>query len=466
MHPALSAARERYRLHDWAEVVAASELGRRITEAHPGSDDLARAWRIAGQILHRGLIFKSPGRVNWRVAARAPVLSARQLQAMHRLGRVVDRFLAAASAALPISAWLRERLGFPVWPEEESLLSGAPLHRPAFIRLDLVPDHAGEFKLIEIQTVAGGLGITQGLREVHGAHPALPGIAAGLEEALTLGYENFCARTGVAARPQPVVAAYLGHDDHFRHELLVLASAMSRVTMVVSPWVRVPGKPFPSLDDGRVPDVLFRFFDSPRLLGSSSAFKRLLVERVADGGVCMINPWVDALDDKRLLAVLHDAGARRHIGGAVTDSDWQLLLQAVPRTWRLGAAQGEALKGRPRSERAVYLKKGRSLMSRGLVDGQQENRGTFDAAVEKAVTEGDWVVQEAVRGAPWTFFYLDQEEGALREMLGYVRLTPVYTRAADGEMRLADVCITARPQRSRVHGATDACIAVPGGGVQ
>jgi hypothetical protein len=96
-----------------------------------------------------------------------------------------------------------------------------------------------------------------------------------------------------------------------------------------------------------------------------------------------------------------------------------------------------------------------------VVDGQQENRGRFDALVDRAVAEGDWVAQRAVRGRPWPFVWLDQAAGELRETQGYVRLTPVYTRAADGSLHVADVCITGRPQRSRVHGASDACLVVP-----
>jgi hypothetical protein len=176
----------------------------------------------------------------------------------------------------------------------------------------------------------------------------------------------------------------------------------------------------------------------------------------------MLDPWIDALDDKRLLAVIHCDQAEKELAGAMRPEDWRLLRRAVPPTWRVDAASAQRLKGRERRERRFYLKRGRSAMSRALVDGQQVNRGAFDRAVDKAVLEGDWVAQEAVRGAPWRFDWLDADANLLRTMDGYVRLTPIYTRTLAGSVRLADVCITARPQRSRVHGASDACLVVPG----
>jgi hypothetical protein len=462
MDDRLVRARGRYHFQDFAALEEAAAAGRALLAAHAGPGEVEAAWRYAGALLGRGLLFKARARVNWRVAARPVVLPPGQLETMRAVGAAIDRFLAAAAAALPGSRWLRERLGFPTWPEQEELLPRAVAQRLVLVRLDFVPDEAGAPRLIEIQTIAGGLGITQGLREAYGPHPGLPGVAAGLDEALQVGYADHCARRGATPRERPLVAVYFNADSDFRHELFVLAAALDGVELVLSPWVRAKGGVFPCLADGRAPDALFRFFESYKLLASASTFKRLLVERAARGEVCVLNPWLDALDDKRLLAVIHDDEAPRALGGAVTAADWELLRRTVPHTRWLTADAAAALKGRPRSQRGVYLKRGQSSQSRGLVDGQQENGGRFDALLAQAAAAGDWVVQQAVRGAPWDFTWLDQEQGTLREMQGYVRLTPVYTRARDGALRLADVAVTARPQRSRVHGATDACIVVPG----
>jgi hypothetical protein len=456
-----AAVRRCYHFQDGADLVEAAAAGRALLAAHAGSGDVAAAWRHVGALLAQGLIFKERGRVNWRVAARAPVLPAGTLETLRAVGGAVDRFLATAAAALPGSRWLRERLGFPAWPEQEELLASALAQRLVLVRLDLVPDQAGAPRLIELQTIAGGLGITQGLRATYGPHPELPGVAAGLDEALRVGHADYCGRHGARPRERPLVAAFFNTDNQFRHELFVLAAALPEVEMVLTPWVRPKGGVFPCLTDGRVPDAIFRFFDSDRFLVSGSRFRDLLVRRVAADEVCLLNPWLDVLDDKRLLAVIHDDEAPGALGGAVTAADWELLRRVVPPTRRLTAEAAAALKGRPRSQRGVYLKRGQSTMSRGLIDGQQENGARFDALLERAAADGDWVVQHAVRGAPWDFTWLDQATGALQEMKGYVRLTPIYTRTREGALRLADVAVAARPQRSRVHGASDACLVVP-----
>ena len=463
MHPRLSAARERYLFTDWNVLEAAAATGRALCSTHPGADDLDLAWRRAGALLERGMILKQPGRVAWRVSPDAPVVRASELESIQHIGVLIDRFLGAVTAAIPRSAWLRRRIGFPVWPEEEELLPRALGQPLAFIRVDLLPDEAGDLRLIELQTVSGGLGVTQSLREIYGPHPALPGVASGLEEAFVIAHRRACTAGDREPKRRPLVSVFLDADSMFRHELLVLASAFERVEMTVGPWVRTRSNPFPSLLDGRVPDIVFRFFESAAILPSESSFKRTLVRRVATGEIDIQNPWIDLLDDKRLLAVIHEEPAEGEIGGGLTSDDWRRLRELVPRTVLLTAERGAELRGRPRRDRGVYLKKARSSMSRAVVDGQQINRGRFDAAIDRAVAEGDWVVQDALRGAARPFRWLDQHAGELHDMNGYVRLTPIYTRTAEGSVRLADLCITARPHHSRVHGASDACLVVPVG---
>ena len=470
MHPHLAAARDRFQLGGWDVLEAAARRGDELVAAHPGADEVSAAWRHSGEILRRGLLFKQADRPGWRVAATAFPLPAARMKEIERLGEAAGRFLSAVPTALLSGGWLRGFLGFPSWPAEESLLPFASRQPISFFRLDLTPDRDGRLRLLEMQTVSGGLGITAGLRDVYGPHPGLPGIGPALGEALGAGWRDWCAATGRRAREPLRLAALLGSESDFRHEMLVLASALpASVRMTLTPWIRltapagVTAAQAAEADEG--PDALFRFFQTGRLLTNESAWARTLVAQVSAGERCMLNPWIDALDDKRLLAAVHREEVGPELGASVSADDLALLRAAVPPTSVLDAELASRLSNRPRAERGWYLKKGRSAMSKFVVDGQQVNRGAFDRCLAAAVAEGGWVAQEAVRGEPWRFRWLDAEAGELRDMDGYVRLMPVFTRKADGSgFRLADLCITARPQRSRVHGASDACLVVPGPG--
>jgi hypothetical protein len=163
-----------------------------------------------------------------------------------------------------------------------------------------------------------------------------------------------------------------------------------------------------------------------------------------------------------MLALLHHPQADEVLGHCLSSEEWNRLRRFVPPTRIANPEIIASLLDRPRSQRTVYLKKARSFESRQLWDGQQVSLRQWNAACLRARAEGDWIVQEAVRGEPRAFRYLDFQAQKIREMRGYVRISPFYFRNSSGEITLGDVLITAREERSRVHGASDALLGVPG----
>jgi hypothetical protein len=176
----------------------------------------------------------------------------------------------------------------------------------------------------------------------------------------------------------------------------------------------------------------------------------------------MVNPWKDWLEDKRVLALVHHPEASTELSKAFARGDWGRLTSFVPPTQLAGPQEIARLLGRPRSQRGYYLKKGRSFESRQLYDGQQVSLRQWEAACLQAREDGDWIVQQTVRGRPWSFQFLDLQRQEMYAMEGHVRLSPFYLRGRDGAVRLGDVLITAREAASRIHGASDAVLVVPG----
>ncbi len=463
MDARLSSARSQFQGLDWPRVVDLATQGQMLIAAHPGTSTPARAWRLQGELMRRAATFRTADSIPWRVAVEPPRLSNAQVAVLSRLGQLFERFLAAVTAVLPHHEALRSFVGFPIWPEEAALLAGLGSARPVFFRLDVMPDADGELQVLELQTVSGGMGITTALREVYGPDPRFPGLPELLGPALFREVQAWRHCRGLPELLRPVAGVLVNAENDYRYELLTLASRLAEVELVVSPWRVSRGVQFPSLADGRRPDLLFRFFQTPAILASRSAFKRQLVEQIARGELQMLNPWVDLWDDKRLLALVHHPLVNTWLGAALDVGEVAWLRQHVPDTWLLTPTSLSELIGKPRADRGVYLKRGRSAMARGMIDGQQENRHRFDELAKAAAQAKEWVVQRAVRGKPWSFEYLDTSDSSLKTMQGYVRLSPFYVRLADGTMQLADVSVTARPSRSRVHGAADACLVVPVG---
>jgi len=462
----LAALRDRYLYDDWEEIQRSVERGRCILqEGSEGDEEVDLALRRWASLLSQGALFKETGRISWRVPPHpTPFPSRDGIQELQRLGPLVDRLLKAAEEAILESGAMRKLLGFPACPEEEELLhaqAGQPL---LFLRLDLVPASDGSYRLLEVQVVAGGLGITQALRETYGPHPDLPGVAPLYEEAVIAAYKS---RQKGRIRPAEgrIPVAVLGKKaSPYRHDHLILARYLQWLDMTIAPLVALEPRP-----DGRYelpglgfPPVIHRLFRSPMVFRHSPRRACWLKEQVTAGTLLVVNPWKDVMEDKRILALVHEPEASDLIGQRLQKGDLEALRRWIPET-RLATQERIAdLIDLPRSRRPFYLKKGRSFESRQLCDGQQVSLRQWKAACLRAKAEGDWILQEAVRGAPLGFRYLDLAGPTIREMKGYLRISPYYFRSAYGELRLGDILVTARPERSRVHGATDAILVVPG----
>lgn len=406
-------------------------------------------------LISQGAFFKVLGRVNWRVVPRAPRVSSEFLKDLERIGEIVDRFLSAVDRFLLTSEYVKKFVGFPACPEEEVLRLlelGNPLQ---MLRLDLVMEKGSIPRLVEVQVVMGGLGITQALRVAYGRHSKLPGIAHCYEEVLEQAREKIGNTR--------VVAILGSKHSPYRHEHLCLARHLENWDAIVAPssfivetkncGVRVGDKEV---------RLIHRLFRSP---GSfNTLWGRKVLDALKSRKVLLLNPWKDFLEDKRLLALIHDPNAESFLLRVLPKEDLDALRELVPETRLLTPRLASELMSLPKESRDIYLKKGRSRESKGLFHGRQMSSKKWDLVCRSAAKEGDWILQKGVRAAPWEWNYLDQVSGTMRKIKGYVRMCPYFFRSKDGRLRLADVLITAREQGSRVHGASDAILTIIGAG--
>lgn len=455
----LESCRTNYLYSDLEDVARVLDAPRQ--RAFKADKELMAAWARWDSLVAQGAFFKALGRINWRVVPEPPPLRSSLLAEIQELGELVDSLLASLERHLGESSFLREELGFPACPEEEilwELESSRPL---GMLRLDLALE-AGEYpRLLEIQVVMGGLGITQALRVAYGRHPMLPGIKPLYEECLdrVTGF--------VSEQSSPPLAAVLGaRRSAYRHEHLVLARSLSRWELMVAPLdiLKQSRDRGLLLPENRKVAVIHRLFRSPNIFRRPGGPGRLVLEALLDDQVRLLNPWKDVLEDKRVLALVHNPQAPMVLGSDLDPAQWARLLELVPPTWRATPDRIAEVLGLPRSQRDLYLKKGRSFESRGLFHGRQLSLRQWETACLTAKDQGDWVIQQAVASRPWSWRYLDPSSGTMRTMAGYVRLCPFFFRDGSGKLRLADLLITAREESSRVHGASDAVMVVAGPG--
>lgn len=423
----------------------------------PGDPEAALCWSRWDSLIRQGAFFKALGRVNWRVTPDPPKIPAILLNELTRLGTLVEALLRGLEEHLADSPFLRQELGFPACPQEEILWELERCRPLEMMRLDLALEDGEHPKLLEIQVVMGGLGITHALRQAYGRHPSLPGILPLYEACLGRMREN--ARGSESG----VAAAFGAKKSSYRHEHLLLARSLKSERLAVAPLSGMTRSPEGGLvlPDGRKVTVIHRLFRSPGIFKHAEAKGRMVLEALVQNKVRLLNPWKDVLEDKRILALVHNPEAEKQLGRFLDSRKLEELRAYIPYTWRATPESLISVSALPTSKRDLYLKKGRSFESRALFHGRRLSLKQWEAACLKAKLEGDWIIQQEVRARPWDWRYLDPSSGVVRSMKGYVRLCPFFLKDSQGRMRLADLLITAREESTRVHGASDAVLVVP-----
>jgi hypothetical protein len=413
--------------------------------------------------MHQGAFFRHPGKINWLIPIDAFPMEKEQMEILVKAGQLVDRLLSAVDRTMEHSESMKRFLGFPAVPQEMELYLAQRQQSPSYFRLDMTPDLEGSLKILEIQLVAGGVGITEALANAYGRDPQMGGISQAYEESVLCLWREFfgCIDGKPIHNTRPLIAVVGSKDSPYRFEHLLLARHLRQIQMAVVPLAAMRCEEGGLLlPDGRAPVGIHRLFRSPSAWRHTPKRSSLILGLIKAREVFLVNVWKDYLEDKRILALVHHPEASGIISNQLSGEELDTLRRLIPKSWVLDSRMLKDLHGLSRGTRTYYLKKARSFGSKELYDGQQLSARQWESACRRAAAEGDWILQEAVRGRPSIIRYLDPSSLKVKEMRGYLRVSPYYFRLSDGQMHLADVLVTARPQRSRVHGASDSALVV------
>lgn len=408
--------------------------------------------------------------LRWRIGPRPFVLEPALVRELEGLGRVLLQFQRAASLLYRWSSEGRQ----PGWvsalldqgkPAELVALQRDPAFRselPRVIRPDLLLTDDG-FVITELDSVPGGIGLTQWLNETYAGlgDPVLGGA-----DGMRRGFEGIF---GTATRVHLMVSE---EAATYRPEMEWLADRLGRDRFGV-----VDGN-FTGWAAGDAVYRFFELFDLPQVPASGPLF-----EAARRREVRLTPPPRPLFEEKLWLALLGNRNLTGYWREQLGDGFLRRLRPMVPRSWvldptplpphaaypGLDLTDWRQLKLLSQRERDLVLKisgfSERAWGSRGVHLGSDLSGADWSAAVDGALR--DWpdhphVLQEYRKPRLVETTWVDPASGREVAMPGRVRLCPYYFVHGEGDAartHLGGVLATINPADKKIiHGMGDAVL--------
>ena len=410
----------------------------------------------------------------WRISPDPFPLDSQFVDELESFGRVLLQFYRAVnllyrrSVAGKSPAWVAQVLDQGK-PQELIAIQRDNAFKnqiPKVIRPDVLLTEEG-WAISELDSVPGGIGLTQWLNETyaslgHGGTGVIGG-AHGMRD-------GFSSIFGEARRVHVVVS---DEAASYRPEMAWLAARIQDRT------VEVHGGDFADPAPGEAVYRFFELFDLPQVPGSSR-----LLEKARSGEVRMTPPPKPIFEEKLLFALLWNRNLHDFWRQELGEGFLNRLLPVVPRTWLMDPAplppnaaypgleltDWRQLKGLSQRERELILKisgfSAEAWGARGVSLGSDLSTADWSVAVEKALTAwpvSPHVLQRFHRPRLVQAQWWDFAQGTLNPMSGRVRLCPYYFVQGDGDAarpHLGGVLATVVPADKKiVHGMRDGILA-------
>lgn len=410
----------------------------------------------------------------WRISPDPFPLEPAFAKELDSLGRVLLQFYRAVNLLYRRSvegkapAWVAELLDQGK-PAELVAHQRDPAFKndvPRVIRPDVLLTEEG-WAISELDSVPGGIGLTQWLNE---SYAGLPGGAPTLVGGATGMRDGFASIFGDAQRVHLVVSA---ESAAYRPEMAWLAE---RIT---SRSVSVRDTTFTDFAPG---DAVYRFFELFDLAQVANA--RTIFNLAQTKSIRLTPPPKPIFEEKLLFALLWNRNLRDYWRQELGEGFFNRLMKVVPRTWVLDPSplppnagypgleltDWRQLKGMSQRERDLILKVSgyseEAWGARGVYLGSDLSSADWSVAVEKALTSwprSPHVLQKFHRPRVVESAWYDFARDSVQPMPGRVRLCPYYFVSGDGDAaraNLGGVLATVVPSDKKiVHGMKDGILA-------
>ncbi len=410
---------------------------------------------------------------SWRISPTPFALGADLAEELETLGRVLYQFYRAVNLLYRRScdgkapAWIAGLLdqGKPADLIALQRHPGFKNELPRVIRPDVLLTDGG-FAISELDSVPGGIGLTQWLGQTYeatGTADRIIGGATGMRD-------GFASIFGDAPKVHIVVSE---ESASYRPEMEWLAGQLGPSTFNLQPST------FTGFQPG---DAVYRFFELFDLANVPAS--RRVFEMASDKQIRLTSPPKPIFEEKLLFALLWNRNLRPYWRQELGEAFLVRLLKVVPQTWVLDPAplppqaaypgldltDWTQLKSLSQRERELILKvSGYSedaWGARGVHLGSDLSTADWSVAVDKALAafpRSPYVLQRFHRPRVVDASYFDFATGQVVPMPGRVRLCPYYFVAGDGDAarpKLGGVLATIVPSDKKiVHGMKDAILA-------
>ena len=413
---------------------------------------------------------------DWLVSPVPFAISPRLAEELGKLGHRLNLFQKACNELYQRSvsgkqpAWIAAYLDAGK-PEELIAFSRrkeARAELPLVIRPDLVltesePDGRMGFTIAELDTVPGGIGLTQWLNATYaefGTHDVLGGATGMLEGLVEI----------LGGGPATVLVSK--EAATYRPEMEYLARLSGGALTVADAETFDPSSIL------HPPSSLYRFFEHFDLPNIPAA--PAILAAVAEGRARITPPLKPYLEEKLWFALFWLRPLREFWRRELSERHFLELQKVIPYTWILDPTplpQHAVIPGLEVHEWAevrAFSQKERDLIlkisgfhetawgSRSVVLGSDSSHPEWQAALDVALAEAGehpHILQRFHKGRLVEQPYLDPATGEIAVMKGRVRLCPYYfVLSGKAELRgaLATVC---PPDKKLLHGMKDAIMA-------
>lgn len=428
-----------------------------------------RALMARNRLRHLGIRFGDTDDVPWRVASDRHLLTTKQTHELVQLGQDCSVLMECVRRLVvtqhPVGGEICKRMGTDMRRVRLALTCDPFAPIAPMIRPDTFWDTEGNLRVVEIETMIGGLGIGHAMRHAY-AGGTLPGIAKGYAEMMwSLHAANGRTPTNLGVLTIAVVVpeSKAGYDP----ELEILATALLphyvRLVLVRPNEIHIQGSKV--LAAGEPIDLIHRFFRVSEFDEDRESLATLML--IHDHQlVPMVLPWFELLEEKGLFALVH----REELASFWEDQlgiDCFTRLRAIfPRTWFLDdpkiSEMLAACRTGTKHDRDIWLKRsGGTWGGRGTFYGKGMTNTKWRPILEGAIDESRegtcWVLQEHRECAPLHVRYVEPGETQIQESDQRLRVCPYYMRDGAGNMQMVEVVITAR-REYKVHGARNAAM--------
>jgi len=399
----------------------------------------------------------------WVPSPEPFVLTKKQGKELQRLGDLLAKFVAASDDAYRRSTkgslpdWISGYLdaGKPDFLREIGASTQTEPSLPRVIRPDVLLTADG-FSLTELDSVPGGIGLTDFLHQSYGSQGfelmgGTDGMRNGFSSILDDGADIVISDESGDYRPEMEwLRRELGDDQVSVHRAETYQPDGSQIYR------------------------FFELFDHANI-----PFLKSHAAQLASGELPMVAPAKAHLEEKMWFALFHRRQLRDFWRRALRDKGYQQLQNYLPYSWvvdpapipdhaaipRLDLGSWDELAALGQKDRELVLKvSGFSELawgSRGVWIGHDMPQTEWKAAVDRAVDmfpTNPCLLQEFRSPARIEHPIWNRQTQKVETMEGRVRLCPYYF-AADGKATLGGVLATIVPTDKKVvHGMEDACL--------